>query len=395
MLRRALTAVLLLLLVPLSAMATLYDDLAELSRATATGLQSYDVALRFTLVTTQGDQADTSHIDLEAAGHWPDRLKVHQSTPGSEAHLGTGPQGAWFHVTQLEACYRGEAAVLDRAPERAGNMDFMATGRFSFLAGLVPALLPAGVPMEAAGDTVLTVGGRKVTCRVLTVAAAPPSGDPTRPRPGIQVFCVDPQTGLVLGSSTELTVRQGNQDVRRVAVLTMKRLETEAPADAVFAYTPPAGVRVVDHPDRLTNPEALTGLPAPDVVFRDLDGKEIRVADYRGKVLFLDVWATWCPPCRKEMPHIQTLYKELAGDRLAILAVSSEPVATIRSFLADKPYTFPIGQVSDRDAATKLKATSIPTGLVIDAAGVVRAHLVGAQTEAQLRAALARAGLED
>ncbi len=110
-------------------------------------------------------------------------------------------------------------------------------------------------------------------------------------------------------------------------------------------------------------------------------------------MLFLDVWATWCPPFRKEMPHIQTLYEELAGDDVAFLAVSSEAPTTIRQYLAKMPYTFPIATVSERDAALALKATSIPTGLVIDRDGVVRAHLVGGQTEAQLRAALARAGI--
>ena len=394
MILRSLPSVLLALLVLAApAMAESHHELLERSRATLADLQGYQLSAHLTIITPQGGGADTSRIDLRTTAGWPDRLAVSQDGQGVEAQLGTGPGGAWFHVSQLDGCYQGDPATLDRDPSQAGSLDFMSTGRFSFFAGLTPAILAAEPALDAAADSVLDIDGRRVTCRVLTAPPSPPSGDPAVPRPGTRIYCVDPGTGLVLGSRSAVIVSQGGRDLTRVLIFTVDKLDLTAAADDVFAYTPPAGMRVVDHPDRLTNPEALTGQPAPDVVFRDLDGRDLRISDFRGKVLFLDIWATWCPPCRKEMPHIQTLYEELAGDGLAFLAVSSEAPTTIRQFLAKMPYTFPIATVSDRDAALRLKATSIPTGLVIDREGIVRAHLVGGQSEAQLRAALARAGV--
>jgi len=384
---------LLVLTLAAPAAAGSHQEMLARSRATVADLQGYRMVADLTLIDAQGARADTSLIQLRTAARWPDRLVVTQVGQGGEAHLGTGPEGAWFHISQLEGCYVGGPAPLDRDFDTAGSTDFMATGGFSFLAGLTPVILPAEGNFVAAGDSVLQVGGKRITCRVLRVPPPPPTGDPASPRPGIRTYCVDPHSGFVFGSRVEMKVQQGGQDLTRIAVLAVAELEFTAPQDNIFKYSPPAGVRVVDHPDRLTNPEALTGRPAPDVAFRDLDGREFRLSDYRGKVLFLDVWATWCPPCRREMPHIETLYKELAGDGVAFLAVSSEAPATIRQFLTGKPYTFPIATVSERDAALALKATSIPTGLVIDGEGIVRAHMVGGQTEAQLRAALARAGV--
>ena len=67
---------------------------------------------------------------------------------------------------------------------------------------------------------------------------------------------------------------------------------------------------------------AQPGLPAPDFSFPGLDGQMVRLKDYRGKVVLLNIWATWCGPCREEMPSMQKLYAALKGEDFEILAVS-------------------------------------------------------------------------
>ncbi len=183
-------------------------------------------------------------------------------------------------------------------------------------------------------------------------------------------------------------------EAEQTVTTTVTRLDlTTAPADAGFAYAAPAGVRVAATIEQLANPESLAGQPAPDVTLTGLDGKAIRLADLRGKVVYLDIWATWCGPCRMEMPHLEALHKELGPDQVVFIAASSEDQPVIESFLARNPYTMRIARIDAEDAQTKFRARSIPAGFVIDKDGVIRAHLVGAQNEDQLRRALARAGI--
>lgn len=121
-------------------------------------------------------------------------------------------------------------------------------------------------------------------------------------------------------------------------------------------------------------------VPAPSASFRTLDGDAAVLADFRGKVLLVNFWATWCAPCVKEMPALERLHRELAGEGLAVLAVSQDRdgAAAVTPFLArialqDLPvYLDPKG-VLGREFALK----GLPTTFVIDREGRVVAGLVG------------------
>ncbi len=72
-----------------------------------------------------------------------------------------------------------------------------------------------------------------------------------------------------------------------------------------------------------TTPRPIIGSPAPDFTFPDMDGNEVSLSDFKGKVIFLNIWATWCPSCKEEMPTIYRLYKRFEGDeRFQMLTVS-------------------------------------------------------------------------
>jgi thiol-disulfide isomerase/thioredoxin len=112
-------------------------------------------------------------------------------------------------------------------------------------------------------------------------------------------------------------------------------------------------------------------------------------------VVFLDFWATWCGPCRMEMPHIQALHDEMKDSgEVVFIGASNEDQKTIETWLQKNPYTFKMVMVKPEDAQTKYKVTSIPAGFVIDREGMIRAHMIGAQSEMQLRTALGKAGIK-
>jgi thiol-disulfide isomerase/thioredoxin len=376
--------------------AAAYAAAREEAARSLESLRAYDLAgtIHIENVPAGGGEPMTADLSFAAAARWPDRLSVTQSESEQILNLGTGPDASWFHYLPMRAAYRGAPATLVRDLAAAARMDLDERSLFNFYAGLGQLLLPAErAPVEAPVSETIEVGGRKIDCRVFSLPALDP--DPANPggTPGAGRWWLDPKTGICVkvASSTMLNGRGG--PVTQNVTFTLTKLELgDGPADDRFAWTAPEGVRMAATLDQLANPESMVGQPAPDAVLTDLDGKTFNLSDLRGKVVFLDLWATWCGPCRMEMPHLEKLHKEL-GDKVAFVAASSEEKPVIEGFLQKSPYTMRIVQIAEADAHGKFKATSIPTGFVIDKDGTIRAHLVGAQNEAQLRNALAKAGI--
>jgi thiol-disulfide isomerase/thioredoxin len=118
--------------------------------------------------------------------------------------------------------------------------------------------------------------------------------------------------------------------------------------------------------------------PAPAWTLNDLDGKPVSLADFRGKVVVLDIWATWCPPCRAEIPHfieIQNEYKD-KGVTVVGMSVDSTGPADVAKFAKDNGMNYPIVMADDKTATAYGADQGIPFTLVIDKNGnVVARHL--------------------
>jgi len=121
------------------------------------------------------------------------------------------------------------------------------------------------------------------------------------------------------------------------------------------------------------------GLPAPDFTFPGLDGKKVSLSDYRGKVVFVNIWATWCPPCVEEMPSMQKLYQKLKGENFEILAVSidSKGAKVVAPFMQKYKLTFPA--LIDYMSTIKriYKTTGVPESYIIDKDGILAKKVIG------------------
>jgi thiol-disulfide isomerase/thioredoxin len=121
-------------------------------------------------------------------------------------------------------------------------------------------------------------------------------------------------------------------------------------------------------------------IPLQDFRLPDLDGAKRTLGELEGTFVFLNFWATWCPPCREEMPSMQRLYEQYGGRGLEILAVSSmEDPRTVSDFVAENGYTFPILLDEDGRASNLYAIRAIPTTYLIDRAGFVLAGRPGGQ----------------
>jgi len=119
--------------------------------------------------------------------------------------------------------------------------------------------------------------------------------------------------------------------------------------------------------------------PAPQLSLTDLDGNSTSLADYRGKVVLVNLWATWCPPCKEEMPALETFYRKHAGDGFAVLAVNDgDPTSDVVQFVKDYGLTFPVWLDPTYTATEKaFKTMNLPSSFVINRDGQVVLSWVG------------------
>jgi peroxiredoxin len=122
--------------------------------------------------------------------------------------------------------------------------------------------------------------------------------------------------------------------------------------------------------------EEWKGIAAPDFSVTTLDGTTIQLSDLKGKRVIVDFWATWCPPCVKEIPHFIKLSADSPADELIIIGVSSEDVDTLNSFVRKKGINYLIASEDDLPAPYS-EVVSIPTTFFIDRRGVIQEVLVG------------------
>ena len=109
-----------------------------------------------------------------------------------------------------------------------------------------------------------------------------------------------------------------------------------------------------------------------------LSGGTTSLSSHIGKVVILNFWATWCPPCRQEMPSMETLYQRFKSQGLEILAVDiGEEESTVRRFIRDNRYTFPVPLDKDSKVSRRYGVSAIPTTFILDREGKIIARVAG------------------
>ena len=131
---------------------------------------------------------------------------------------------------------------------------------------------------------------------------------------------------------------------------------------------------------KLETPSAVQTV-ALDFTLKDLEGHNVKLSDYRGKVVFLNFWATWCPPCRAEMPSMQKLYEKLKGKDFEMLAISvdRQGKSVVEPFIEKNSYTFRVLLDSDGKIASQYGIVSIPTTFIIGKDGKIVSKIIGAK----------------
>ncbi|MDD4875718.1 MAG: redoxin domain-containing protein [Dehalococcoidales bacterium] len=118
---------------------------------------------------------------------------------------------------------------------------------------------------------------------------------------------------------------------------------------------------------------------APDFQLQNLEGQTISLSNLRGNPILINFWATWCPPCRSEMPHIQDIYEEWSDTELVLLVINiGENSSKVEDFMQSNDLSFPILLDTRQNVAQSYNITGIPTTFFIDKDGIIQDKVIGA-----------------
>jgi thiol-disulfide isomerase/thioredoxin/outer membrane lipoprotein-sorting protein len=194
---------------------------------------------------------------------------------------------------------------------------------------------------------------------------------------------------LVEAASREL----GKPTAKLVTTETYSNIKTDIdiPAELFAAKLPPG--ETLGGPPQDAPPVPL-GQPAPDFTVTSMEGKKTTLSALKGSVVFVDLWATWCGPCKETLPHTQALHDKYAAKGLKVLAISNEPRETVEPFLKANKFTFPAYIDSESNAGRAYRSPGLPTFLIIDKKGVLVDYIIGAGDPSRIETALRKAGLK-
>jgi peroxiredoxin len=269
-----------------------------------------------------------------------------------------------------------------------------ANGLLSMHSGLERQALEARILREEP----INVGGGMIAC-IVVECKYPMSGSYTEPP--IYHLWIDKTRGLVLREIRQFkaSAMNGSTTTTKVTYTYNVVKANEPLPESLFVFSPPPGSREVAELSipGASKPEvgggAMIGKEAFDFALKDLSGREVSLKNLRGKVVLINFWASWCGPCRVEMPYLEKLHREFKGKDVVILGINDERPEVASEFLKKNGYTFSTLVDERKEVARNYRVSGIPQVFVIGRDGRVVTHYVGARSEGDLRAALKRAGV--
>jgi len=296
-------------------------------------------------------------------------------------------QTVWEYKSSSKQYSKKEQASYERP-----RMDLVSNPIETYAANLAAANSPVYVR-----EDVLEVAGAKVSCHVIEV--------PSRMKPNSillesspTTYWIDKARMIVLRdvSSTKMKMPMQAEPLNQTTTKTYTVIRLNEPVDEkLFVFTPPEGASEVAEISPFGGqPSTLLGKPAPDFTLKDLDGREVALKDFLGKTVLLNFWATWCAPCREQMPQIELLSRDFKDKGLVVLGVNdNETVEVAKKYFAEHQYSFGSVLDSGKIMSGKYGVTGIPVVVLIDKTGVVRFFQQGYRTEQDFPAEVKKLGL--
>ncbi|MGI9070247.1 MAG: redoxin domain-containing protein [Bryobacteraceae bacterium] len=306
--------------------ASIIKKIAERNRA----LEGYRVEGGIDLYRAagQGNMSTGAKFLIEAAEKTT-KLHIEYQNPSFSIVLITDGSTIWTYMPHDKAYTKVQAsAIADTGDEGedGSHNDNIALSVYSMAVRRYASLDKSPSRSELAGEEVIKTADGRVRCWILQTNV---SGH-------TENLWVDQQRYLVLRA--ESTFEQ--EGIATHMKISIKRFDVEPPALTAFTFVPDKPAKLVDELNIPGSNPTFVGKFAADFGLKNLDGEPVRLSDFRGKIVVLNFWATWCPPCRDELPTFNKLAKQFKDKDVVFLGINDEGAGTVKSFNKKNNYTF-------------------------------------------------------
>jgi peroxiredoxin len=352
-------------------------------------MAAYQIAAKITtyVVNPKGQTGVGETKTLLAVGG-NGTFRVEQDTNGVPEMRVSDGTSTWKILPKQKLWAKASAAQSLEAddedvdtPNNNMGQDLFAQTRLSFVKRYTGLERYAGAA-QVEGETKLKLNGDKVDCLIVRI-------------PGKQAdsrLFLATESGFVVRHIESMHEKDGSQ----VKVTTdFARIDVEKPPAQLFTFAPLKGGKEVSDVSLPSERNvSLVGQRAADFTLTTLDGTPVHLAELQGKVVLLDFWASWCPPCRHELPTIEALSRRYKDKNVVVLGINDEDQKTARKFL--EQHHPDLATLHDEKAKVERMygCYAIPTVMVINRSGKIVAHFVGERSENELVAALKQAGMQ-
>ena len=344
-------------------------------------------------------------VHLAAGPEGKSLLRVDKPEQGEYLLVSDG-QTSWAYVPKLKQYTQEESSARTESDdagedsganggadsgEAGGGEDDLAAVYARQVMPILARLYKTAAAASRAGEAEVKFEKKKQKWPVVRVVTKKDAHEGT----SMTELTVDPAT-LRIGRLlwVHLTYGNGEKLLFRLSVNFRNFEIGEAPPDSTFTFEPPKNARMVDAlPIPGQSGSYLLNHKAPDFELKTLDGQRMRLQDLRGKPVLLTFFASWCPPCRHELPSVVKLNDEFKEKGLLVVGVNDEGKGTARHFAEKAGLTFTILDDSNYKAHRLYHVYTIPMTFLIDRDGKVVRFLRGGRDYASLRSALKEVGL--
>jgi thiol-disulfide isomerase/thioredoxin/outer membrane lipoprotein-sorting protein len=334
----------------------------------------------------------------------PDRLHFETIESNGSFVVVSDGKSLWRAAPETREFIR--TAVTGPLLDAAGGGPVAESGmrRLKFMMSYMERLGENLTRAEQIRNETLEVDGKPIECVVVRADYSPPKGS-TGIESWTRTLWIDKQRNIVL---REENVTRGklfpsrpfdDTEIRHRRLYMVASINEPVPAQ-LFVYTPPRNFRQMDKLERAFPRAArdLIGKEAPELSLQTLTGETVKLADLRGKIVLLDFWATWCEPCRNQMPAIAKLHRETRDQGVVLLGVNDDETPEKASkWVKEQGYDWPsLYDGKQKDARSKYKVDGIPTLVLIDKQGIIAEYQLGSgeTVDASVRSALKKLAIK-
>ncbi|TAM81832.1 MAG: redoxin domain-containing protein [Acidobacteria bacterium] len=350
-------------------------------------LENYHLAVTRESSFLQSHASFSRHSEISLDGARGGRARMELTGDGPNVVIVSDGKTTWQYAPdKKQYSERQEPALANEggAQELTGGHEDLFRQMHDLLVGRFVKLPQLEKSATFEGEEKITFEGRQTPCYRITIHLENLIDQLWISQSGFLVL--QEKTTQTPASSGGRTLVNDNIQVREI------RTHAARPPD-FFTFTPPANAWRVVALELPGEREGVEGTSAGNFTLSDVEGNQVSLSDFQGKTVLMSFWATWCMPCKRELPTLQKIFEERKD--VVVLTVDDENAETVRNFLEDNHYAFPALMDRERTLFRKFAVHFIPTVLVIDQEGVIVHEIVGWEGPQELLAALKTAETGD